>query len=142
MGLQDIFIKMTIVGVLFLSIMSWIVITQIQNDPTYLITNNTEINSSYGGLSSNFNKANVQAETASGTFTNKTPVSNLGFTSIASIVSPTRIFRGLVLGTYNILIILPAKFLGVPPVIIAVLNSILLLLLILGAWFVWKGAGT
>ena len=139
MAFKDIFIKLMLVGVLFLSIMSWIIITQTDNNQSNLITNNTLIEKSYGNLSIQLTSAQSQADIASGTFTNITPTSNLGFVTVTSIISPTRIFRGLILGTYNVLIALPAQFLGVPPVIIAVINSILVLLLILGVWFIWKG---
>ncbi len=139
MGIKNITIKMLIVGVLFLSIMNWVIITQTDNDPTNLITNNTLINTSFGDLTTNLNTAQAQTEIASGTFSNSTPTSTLGFVTITSIVSPTRIFRILVLGTYNILIRLPAQFLGVPETILAVINSILTLLLILGVWAIWKG---
>ena len=139
MAFKDIFIKLMLVGVLFLSIMSWVIITQTDNNTLNLITNNTLINQSYGDLSSNLGNTQSQADLASRTFTNVTPTSNLGFVTVTSIVSPTRIFRGLIIGTYNVLIALPAQFLGVPDVIIAVINSILSLLLILGVWFIWKG---
>lgn len=139
MGLKNTFIKMLLVGVLFLAIMNFIIITQTDNDPRNLITNNTLINKSFGDLTTNLNTANVETDIASGTFSNSTPTSTLGFVTITSIVSPTRIFRGLVLGTYVILIALPASFLGVPPVILAVINSILTLVLILGVWSLWKG---
>lgn len=139
MSFKEIFINLMVVGVIFLSIMSWIIITQTDNDTANLITNNTLINKSYGDLSSNLGATQSQADTASGTFTNITPSSTLGFVTVTSIVSPTRIFRGLIIGTYNILIALPAQFLGVPEVIISVINAILALLLILGVWFIWKG---
>jgi len=139
MSLRDIFIKLMVVGVLFLSVMSWIIITQTENDTANLITNNTLINKSYGDLSSNLGATQSQTDIASGAFTNITPKSTFGFVTVTSIVSPTRIFKGLIIGTYNILIALPAQFLGIPEVIIAVINSVLALLLILGVWFIWKG---
>ncbi len=139
MGFKDIFIKLMFVGILFLSIMSWVIITQTDNNTENLITNNTLINKSYGDLSSNLASTQSEADVASGTFTNITPTSTLGLVSVTSIISPTRVFRGLVIGTYNILIALPAQFLGVPEVIIGVINAILALLLILGVWFIWKG---
>ena len=139
MGLKNTFIKMLLIGVLFLSIMNFIIITQTENDPTNLITNNTLINDSFGDLTSNLNAAQSDTDVASETFSSSTPTSTLGFVTITSIVSPTRIFRGLVLGTYNILIALPASFLGVPEVILAVINAILTLVLILGVWAIWKG---
>lgn len=140
MSFKDIFIKMMVVGVLFLSIMSWIIITQVDNNPEYLITNNTLINDSYGNLISSLGGTQAQTEKASGTFANSTPSSTLGFVTVTSIVSPTRIFKGLITGTYIILIALPSAFLGVPEVIVAVINAILTLLIILGIWFIWKGA--
>ena len=143
MGFKDIFISLMVVGVLFLSMMSWIIITQTDNNTENLITNNTLINESFnidsGSLQSGFTSGQSQADIASGTFTNITPSSTLGFVTVTSIVSPTRIFKGLILGTYNILIRLPGEFLGVPEVIIAIINAILALILILGVWFVWKG---
>ncbi len=139
MGFKDIFIKLMLVGVIFLSVMSWVIITQTDNNTINLITNNTLINKSYGDLSSNLGATQSQADTASGVFENITPESTLGFVTVTSIVSPARIFKGLMIGTYNILIALPAQFLGVPDVIIAVINAILALLLVLGVWFIWKG---
>ncbi|KKK88562.1 hypothetical protein LCGC14_2741880 [marine sediment metagenome] len=139
-GLKGIFLKLMLVGIMFLSIMSFVIITQIENNPEFLITNNTLINKSYGDLISNLGSTTLtESEIADETFGQITPTSPLGLVEITSIVSPTRIFRGLILGTYNILIALPAQFLGVPPVIIAVINAVLFLLLILGIWFVWKG---
>ena len=142
MSFKDIFIKIVVVGVMFLSIMSWIIITQTDNNTSNLITNNTLINQSYGDLSSNLANTQSESDVASATFSDITPTSTLGFVTVTSIVSPTRIFRGLIIGTYNILIALPAQFLGVPVVIIAVINSVLSLLLILGVWFIWKGVNT
>ncbi len=139
MAFKDIFIKLMMVGVIFLSVMSWIIITQTDNNTENLITNNTLINQSYGDLSSNLGSTQSEADKASGVFENITPTSTLGFVTVTSIVSPARIFKGLTIGTYNILIGLPAQFLGIPEVIIAVLNAILALLLILGIWFIWKG---
>ncbi len=139
MSFKDIFVNLMLVGVLFLSIMSWIIITQTDNNTEFLITNNTLINQSFGDLSINLGATQSAADTASGTFTNITPESTLGFVTVTSIVSPTRIYRGLIIGTYNILIALPAQFLGIPEVIIAVINAVLALLLILGVWFIWKG---
>jgi hypothetical protein len=142
MGFGEIAIKFVVVGVLFLSVMSWITITQLENNPANLITNNTLINQSFGDLAVQLGGTQSQSKIAAGTFNNVTPTSNLGFVSVTSIVSPTRIFSGIILGTYTILIALPAQFLGVPDVVIAVINAILTLMIILAVWFVWKGVNT
>lgn len=139
MDFKDIFVRLMFVGIIFLSIMSWIIITQQDNDSTNLITNNTLINKTFGDLSSNLAESQGQADIASSNFGNITPTDALGIVSVTSVVSPTRIFKSLILGTYNILIALPAQFLGVPVVVIAMINAILTLFLILGIWAIWKG---
>lgn len=140
MAFKDTVIKLMVIGVLFLSILSWVIVTQTDNDPTFLITNNSLINNSYGELLDNLNSAQSQGDLASENFANETPTSALGFVTVTSIVSPVRIFRSLSVGTYNILIKLPAQFLGIPEAIQAVISAIITLLLILGAWFMWKGS--
>ncbi len=142
LNFRDVFLRLMVVSVVMVSMLSWVIITQTENDPTNLITNNTLINSSYGQLIGNLSGAESTADTAATNFGSITPSESFGILSVASIVSPTRIFRGLIVGPYNVLIVLPAQFLGVPLVIIGILNAILTLLLILGIWAVWKGVFT
>lgn len=138
-GIKDIFLKVMLVGVMFLSIMSFVIITQTENNPGSLITNNTLINDSYGNLITNLGSTTLaESQIADDTFGQITPTSPLGLVEITSIVSPTRIFQGLIIGTYNILIALPAQFLGVPEIIVSVINAILIVMLILGIWAIWK----
>ncbi len=139
MGLSNTFVKITLIGVIFLAMMSFVIETQTDNNPEFLITNNTLINDSYGDLISNLGSTSIkESEIADDTFGQITPTSPLGLVEITSVVSPTRIIKGLVIGTYNILIALPAHFLRIPEVFIAVLNAILLLSLILAVWAIWK----
>ncbi len=142
LNFREVFIRLMVVSVLMVSMLSWIIITQTENDPTNLITNNTLINTSYGSLIGNLSSGEITAGTAATNFGDITPSESFGILSVASIVSPMRLFRGLIIGPYNVLIVLPAQFLGVPVVIIGILNAILTLLLILGIWAVWKGVFT
>ena len=138
-GIKDIFLKIMLVGVMFLSVMSCVIITQTNNNPDSLITNNTLIDDSYGDLIVNLGSTTLaESEIADDTFGQITPTSPLGLVEITSIVSPTRIIQGLIIGTYNILIALPAQFLGVPEIIVSVINAILIVMLILGIWAIWK----
>ncbi len=139
MNFKDIFSRLMLTGLIVLSLMSFIIITQQDNNSQNLITNNTLINKSFADLTTNLGSTQDQSDTASETFGGITPTSNFGVLDVTSIVSPTRIFRGLIIGTYNVLIALPAQFLGIPAVVIAVINAILILFLILGIWSIWKG---
>ena len=142
LNFREVFIRLMVVSVIMVSMFSWVIITQLENDPTNLITNNTLINSSYGELIGTLTSGESDVKTASTNFGSITPSESFGILSVASIVSPIRLFKGLVLGPYNVLIVLPAQFLGVPLIIIGILNAILTLLLILGIWAIWKGVFT
>lgn len=142
MDFKGVFINMLIVGAVILSLMSWIIITQQQNNTEELITNNSLINKSYGNLYSNISLTQGQAESASTNFGNTTPTQSYGIVDVTSVVSPTNIFKSLIIGTYNTIIELPIKILGVPPIIAGVIDAILILLIILGIWAIWRGVVT
>lgn len=131
--------NMMIAGILVLSIYSWIIITQTNNNPGALITQNSVINKSYGNLYNNLSSAQGTGDSASSTFGNITPTQSFGIVDVTSIVSPTRLFRSLILGTFNSVIELPIKLLGVPPVVAGVIYAILILFVILGIWAIWRG---
>lgn len=142
LNFREVFIRLMVVSVLMVSLFSFIIITQLENNPENLIIDNTLINTSFGQLVGNLTDGESDVKTASTNFGSITPSESFGILSVASIVSPMRLFRGLIVGPYNVLIVLPAQFLGVPLVIIGILNAILTLLLILGIWAVWKGVFT
>jgi hypothetical protein len=142
MDFKGIFINLMVVGVLVLSIMSWIIITQQDNNTAQLITNNSIINDSFGALTVNLGSAQDIGDSAQSTFGNITPTESYGIVAVTSIVSPTKLFRSLIVGTYNILIELPIKILGVSPAIAGVIDAILFLLIILGIWAIWRGVAS
>lgn len=139
MDFKQIFITVMVAGVMVLSMMQWVIITQTQNNPAELITNNSLINESYGALIVNLEGAQGVGDTATTTFGNITPTQSFGIVDVTSIVSPTRLFRSLLVGTYNVLIELPMKILGVPAAVAGVIDAILFLLIILGIWAIWRG---
>lgn len=142
MEFKDVFSNVLISGILVLSIFSWIIITQQQNNPAELITNNSLINKSYGNLFSNISSAQSQGDSASITFGNVTPTQNFGIVDVSSVVSPTNVFKALLIGTYNVLIELPVKILGVPPIVAGAIDSLIILFVILGIWAIWRGVAS
>jgi len=142
MDFKQLFISLAISALVIFSLMSFIITTQTENNPTNLITNNSVVNSTYGDLYTKISSSQQSADTAYGSFTNATPTQSFGILDIVGVVSPTRIFQTVGIGFYNIIIKLPASILGVPVEVMALLDSILLVLIIIGAWAVWKGVVT
>lgn len=139
---KKITINMMLASVFILAVFSFVIVTQQDNDVSYLITNDSIINDTYGDLYSQLDDAKGDANLSSSTFGTTTPTQSYGIVDVTSVVSPTRIFKSLILGTYNIMIQLPVKILGVPPIIVGVIDAVLILLVILGIWAIWRGVAT
>lgn len=138
MGLKDLFVNMTLVSLLILGVISFIIVFQNDNSVSNPVADNDLINKTYGNLLNNISDSRSQAQTVSGNFDNSTPVSSFGEVEVTSIFSTTNTLKALTIGSWNVLIVLPASILGVSPVVFGTLGSILLLLVIMGIWAGWK----
>ncbi len=139
--IKTILIKMVVLGILVFAIMSFII--NVQNDAgldkTKRITNNSLINKSYGDLEVSLNQQKA-AQSALDSLEDVPPLEYVGDLSPDSTVSATRNARAIITGLWNIYVELPQVILGVSPVVAAAINSILLILIAIGIWAIWKGA--
>jgi len=142
MNLKNILLNMGILALLVFGLMAFILTTQNENNVALSITNNTLINDSFGSLSSELTSVQPQSQTALNTFQNITPNENLGVWQVTPIVNAGRTARVIIVGFWNILVKLPVVILGVSPLVSSLLNGLLIILLILGAWAWWKGVIT
>lgn len=142
MDFKNLFTTFAIVSLMVLAIFSFVISTQSSNNSANLITNNSIINDTYGNLYGNVSEFQASSDTASGTFGIAPPTSTFGIVDVASITGTTRIFRALTTGVYNILIQLPMKILGVPAIVVGLIDAIILLLIILGIWAIWRGVAS
>jgi hypothetical protein len=131
--------NIALIGLVLFSILSFIIITENDNGVDNGIMSNNLINSTYNDLYGNLSETQSNAQTSSDTFGSITPSQQYGELEVTSVVSPTRIFKTMSIGLWNIFIQLPMKILGVSPVIASVISSIIILLLIIGVWAIWKG---
>lgn len=139
---KQLFISMMLVAVVALSIFSFVITSQQANNSAQLITNNTIVNDSYGDLLANLGSAQTTGNLAEDSFGSIAPTESFGIVDVTSVVSPTKLFKSLLIGTYNTLISLPIKILGVPPVIAGVISAVIFLLMILGIWAIWRGVAS
>ncbi len=123
------------------AIMTFIIIVQTDNGAIEKITDNELINSSYSHLAENLTSSQPTGQASLDNFgTNPPSERQLGDLDVSSVISPTKLFRSMSIGTYNILIKLPMVILGVSPIVASVISSLFILLLIIGIWAIWKGA--
>ncbi len=140
MDFKNLFGTMVISGIFVLAMISFITIIQTDNNANQTITDNELINSSYFDLIGNLSDTRSNSQSSLDNFGKTEPTKSLGELDVTSVVSPTKVFKSMIVGTYNILITLPMKWLGVSPIVASVISSILILLIIIGIWAVWKGA--
>lgn len=141
MGLDFVktFSTIAILGVFIFGIFAFVITTQTDNDVSTPITDNELINDTYSDLNTNLGSMQTDAQTSSDTFGSITPSQTFGELEVTSVVSPTRIFKTIGVGIWNIFIQLPIKVLGVSPIVGGIISSIVILLLIIGIWAIWKG---
>ena len=133
--------NMTILGVLIFSILSFIVIIQVDSklNSSNMITNNSLINESFGDLEVSLNNQ-AASENALGALEEVPAQDYVGDLNVASTVSATRTAKAIVIGLWNIYIKLPMVILGIDPVVSSAITSILLIIIAIGIWAIWKGA--
>lgn len=141
--LKAIYINMAVLGILTLSIISFIIGTQTDNTvgTDNKLLNNTLINESYGDLEQTLEGSKSEMKASSDNLEDIPPSESIGDLDVASTISTTRSAKGIIVGLWNTFTKFP-ELLGVPSIITKVLTSILLLLIIIGIWALWKGAIT
>ena len=140
--IKSILKNMVILGILVFAIMSWIIIIQSDSgmNQENMVTNNSLINDSYGDLASNLDNSKDSAQNSLNSLEDDPVTPGVGDLNPASMVSATRNARSITVGLWNILIKLPQVILGVNPIVASAINSILLILIAIGIWAIWKGA--
>jgi hypothetical protein len=140
MDFKKLFVSFALLGIIIFGMMSFIIKFQTDNNSPERLTDNQIINNTYNSLFSNLSSSGDTANIQNQIFGNVTPTQQYGEVEITSVVSPTSAFKSIMLGTYNILIKLPSEILGISPVVTAILNAILILMIIIGIWAIYKGA--
>lgn len=139
--LKGIYINMLVLGILTFAIMGFVITLQSQNDVDTgnKILNNSIINQSYGDFETTLESTKSSSEDALNEMEDVPPSESIGDLDVSSTISATRSATRIIKGLWNTYTKLPI-ILGIPPIISKVLTSLLILLIIIGIWAIWKGA--
>ncbi len=135
---REVFTTFVLIGVFVFAGISFIVTTQRDNGVTNTILDNDVINRTYSNLETDLGGLSSNASTQKESFESEIPERGFGSLIIFAIVGVGNKFTGMIVGIYNILIVLPASLLGISPIVIGALTAILLLSLILLVWRVYR----
>ncbi len=139
MDFKEIVSTMLFFSLLVFCVLSFVINTQDANNSPEKIIENSLINETFNTLGGNLSGAQLEAQTSSDIFGEITPEQEIGVLDVTSVISPTRIFKTVTVGLFNSLILLPSQILGIDPIVFSSISSILLLLIIIGIWAIWKG---
>ncbi len=140
-SLREVFVTFALIGIFVFAGISFIVQTQLDNDVENTILENKVINKTFTDFETDLSEFRTESQTQKDSFESEDPAPGFGSLIIFSIVGVGKTFSGMTLGVYNIFIVLPASILGVPPIVIGVLTTILIISLILLAWRVYRVGG-
>lgn len=132
------FILFAVIGIMALSAIFFISTTQSDNDTTFSILDNPTLNKTFNRLQTNLTNYGDVAQEERAKFESEIPEENTLTLLIFSIVTVWQKFFALIIGVYNILVVIPASVLGVSKVIIAVFDSMVVVTLILLGWRLYR----
>ena len=137
----DIFFSFMLVGLVVLSMFAFTSFFQEDNNVENPFIENTLMNDTYGSLQTDLGDLRDQSQTQKTLFESENPTSGFGTILLFSIVSTGKVFNGMIIGVFNTLIKLPVVILGLDPIIVSVLSTMLILSIIIGLWVVYKLGG-
>jgi len=137
----DLFTNFMLIGLVVFGLFAFSSFFQEENKVENKFMENSLMSSTYASLNSSLSGLSGQSQAQKTLFESENPTSGFGTILLFSIVSTGKIFNGMVIGLFNTLIRLPVTVLGVDPIVISVLSTILILTIIIGLWIVYKLGG-
>lgn len=141
MGFQEIVGKFLLATILCVSLFSFIIFTQSENDSPDPIINNEIFNNSYQSIQENIADSTSSASEKYNVFNTEEPTPGFGSIVLFGIVSVGKTFSNIVFGFFGALIKLPLVVLGIPESIASLLTTWLIILVIIGVWLLYKLGG-
>jgi len=137
----NLFVNFMLVGLVVMSILAFTVVFQDENNIQNPIMDNSLMNSTYNKLRTDLGGLRDKSQAQKTLFESENPTTGFGSILLFSIISTGKVFNGMIVGVFNTLIKLPVAVLGVDPVIVSVLSTILVLTIIIGLWMIYKLGG-
>ena len=137
----DLFTNFMLIGLVVLSMFAFGTFFQEENNVDDQFIENSLMKETYSKLKSDLGDLRGQSQAQKTLFESENPTGGFGTILLFSIVSTGKVFNGMIIGLFNTLIKLPVTFLGLDPIIVSILATMLILTVIIGLWIVYKLGG-
>lgn len=138
---KDLTINFLLVGLVIFGILAFVVGVQEDNNVSDKFIDNSLINGTYGTLRTDLLSFQNQSQAQKLLFEREQPTLGFGTLLFYSIISSGKVFNSMIGSIFNTVIKLPVVVLGIDPVILSVIASILIITIIIGLWIVYKIGG-
>jgi len=138
---KDIVGKFIIASILILSLFSFMIIMQSDNESEQKIINNPVFNESLSSLVKVTDSGTEQASKKYDVFNKEEPKAGFGSIVLFGIVSIGKTFSNIVFGVFGAVITLPLKVLGIPQTIVSLISTLLIIIVIVAVWLLYKLGG-
>jgi len=128
------YISFAILALLVFGIFSFVVTFQNNNDATDKIISNKIINKTFNDLDDDISVLSDTISTEEQNQNTDSITESSGSLVMFSISNAGKTVKGIIFGLFNVLIVLPASFLGIPQQVIIILTSILAITLLILFW--------
>ena len=128
------YVSFAVLALLVFATFSFIVAFQNDNNATDKIISNSIINRTFNNLDNNISVLGKNMSTEEQNQNNDAITESSGSLVMFSISNAGKTVKGIIFGLFNVLIILPASFLGIPSQVIIILTSILAITLLILFW--------
>lgn len=136
----DLFINFSMVGLMILCIFGFVITTQHNAGINNPVNEHPLINTTYNKLGGNLSTFENRSETQKTLFEEEDPKISFGGLLFFSIVSSGKVFNGMIGSVFTTLLKLPA-YIGIPKVVIGVIVSIVVFIIVLTLWLLYKAGG-
>jgi len=130
-----------IAAVLVLSLFSFAIVVQEENNAADPLKNNEVFNDSFNKLIESVEISSAEAEDKYDVFNEEDPKAGFGSIVLFGIVSVGKTFSGIVFGTFIAVIRLPLVVLGIPATIYSQILTLLIISVIVSVWLLYKLGG-
>lgn len=137
MEFRKLWLDFVMIAIVVFALMSFVVQLEVDNGETSILENEV-FNRSYQALQTNLTSFSDTTQGQKENFEADPPTLSFGALVVIAIVSAGQIFSGMLISLYNIFIVLPSTFLGIPQIVVSVLSSILVVTIILLLWRLYK----
>ena len=137
----DIYINFILLALILVGAMSFIVSLQSENDVSTLTDDENYgsiINSSFINIEREVIDAQSTTNDSLNAFQSEIPKRSFGSLIVFSVVGIVTTFTKIITGVYNVLIVLPAQILQVPPIFMSAIATLLGVMFALTAWRVYR----